>query len=64
VQSNLRQSLRKTHWRLYAFGLTPGRLALRLANGHLPAVLCTSLPKAGTNLVVRALCLHPRCTAG
>lgn len=60
VQPSLPQTLRKTHWRLYAFGLTPGRLPLRLINAGLPGVLCTSLPKAGTNLAVRALCLHPR----
>jgi hypothetical protein len=60
VPANLSQSLRKTYWRLHVFGLTPGRLPLRFSNAGMPRTFCTSIPKAGTNLVVRALCLHPR----
>jgi hypothetical protein len=60
VQAKPLQSLQKTWWQLYAFALTPGRLALRLSNQGQPRVLCTSIPKSGTNLMLRALCLHPR----
>jgi hypothetical protein len=60
VQARLIQPLRKTYWRLHVFGLTPARLPLRVANAGMPRMFCTSIPKAGTNLVVRALCLHPR----
>lgn len=60
LQARLIPSLRKLRWRLYVFGLTPGRLPLRIANAGLPRILCTSIPKAGTNLILRALCLHPR----
>lgn len=47
-------------WTARRFGLTPGKVALRVAAGGLPKVLCISLPKAGTHLAERAVCLHPR----
>ncbi|MHB8437660.1 MAG: sulfotransferase domain-containing protein [Acidimicrobiales bacterium] len=46
-------------WTLHRFGLTPARLPRRVANRAEPRVLCTSIPKAGTHLLERALCLHP-----
>jgi hypothetical protein len=47
-------------WTAQRFGLTPGKVAARLAADGLPKVLCVSLPKAGTHLAERAVCLHPR----
>jgi hypothetical protein len=49
-----------TRWTFDRFGLTPAGLRLRVANPGAPKVLCVSLPKAGTHLIERALCLHPR----
>ena len=42
------------------FGLSPSGLERRIRNRREPRVLCNSLPKAGTHLLERALCLHPR----
>jgi len=47
-------------WTLRRFGLSPHKLAARLGNRLEPPILCVSLPKAGTHLLERALCLHPR----
>jgi hypothetical protein len=46
-------------WNLERFGLTPAKLAARARNRTQPKILCISLPKAGTHLLERALCLHP-----
>jgi len=46
-------------WTLQRFGLTPQKLLARVRNREEPAILCVSLPKAGTHLLERALCLHP-----
>ncbi len=47
-------------WDLERFGLTPSKVWARLANRQEPRIFVTSIPKAGTHLVERALCLHPR----
>lgn len=47
-------------WTLRRFGLSPRKLAVRFGNRGEPPILCVSLPKAGTHLLERALCLHPR----
>ena len=47
-------------WTAQRFGLTPRKLAGRAARAGVPSVLVVSLPKAGTHLVERAVCLHPR----
>lgn len=47
-------------WTLRRFGLTPSSLFRRLGNKLEPRILCVSIPKAGTHLLERALCLHPR----
>jgi hypothetical protein len=52
--------LAKQWWTAERFGLTPRKLAGRAARTGLPRVLVVSLPKAGTHLVERAVCLHPR----
>lgn len=56
---NITRKLRTFHWQMSAFGLSPSRLRLRLF-GNGPRVICTSIPKAGTNLAIRLLCLHPQ----
>jgi len=52
--------LARQAWTLERFGLTPRKLIARATNRREPAILCVSLPKAGTHLLERALCLHPR----
>lgn len=47
-------------WNARRFGLTPSKLRARLTDGTAPKVVSNSLPKAGTHLLERALCLHPR----
>lgn len=47
-------------WTLERFGLTPSKLSRRITDRGAPRVLCVSIPKAGTHLLERALCLHPR----
>ena len=59
----LRARLESTPWDVWTFtrlGLTPSKLRHRFQDRDAPRVLCVSLPKAGTHLVERALCLHPR----
>jgi len=47
-------------WTAQRFGLTPRGLRQRLAPpGRGRPVLCVSIPKSGTHLLERALCLHP-----
>jgi hypothetical protein len=46
-------------WDAQRFGLTPRGLRLRLRSAPGSPLLCNSLPKAGTHLLERALCLHP-----
>lgn len=55
----LSQSVGRGLWTLERFGLTPGKLSLRVRRGVGPRVFCVSIPKAGTHLLERALCLHP-----
>src|SRR5688572_2400184 len=47
-------------WTLQRFGMTPGKLRHRAFDRSAPTVFCDSIPKAGTHLLERALCLHPR----
>jgi hypothetical protein len=53
-------ALARRRWTLERFGLTPRKFVARVRNRTEPRVLCVSLPKAGTHLLERALCLHPR----
>jgi hypothetical protein len=50
----------RLRWQLQRFGLTPPKLVARACNRAEPRVLCLTLPKAGTHLLERVLCLHPR----
>ena len=53
-------SVPRNRWTFERFGLTPSKLVHRLTvRGRSPRVLSVSLPKAGTHLLERALCLHP-----
>ncbi len=53
-------TLRRRVWDLRRFGLAPSDLFRRvLADRERPRVLCVTLPKAGTHLLERLLCLHP-----
>lgn len=54
------KALRKQLWNLQRFGLTPRGLWQRLVPPEVPPVLLVSLPKSGTHLVERALCLWPQ----
>ncbi|TMK84010.1 MAG: hypothetical protein E6G44_10790 [Actinobacteria bacterium] len=56
----LKESLARNWWTLQRFGLSPGKIPLRFRNKAEPRVFCVSIPKAGTHLLERALCLHPR----
>jgi len=47
-------------WTLERFGMTPGKVRHRVADRTAPRVFCDSIPKAGTHLLERAVCLHPR----
>ena len=52
-------SLRHAGWTLERFGFSPGKLKYRMGDADAPRVFCVSIPKAGTHLLERALCLHP-----
>jgi len=54
------REIRSGIWTLQRFGLTPQKVFHRLSNGPAPRILCLCIPKAGTHLLERALCLHPR----
>jgi sulfotransferase 6B1 len=54
------RAMPRNAWTLERFGLTPSKLLRRITDRAAPRVLCVSIPKAGTHLLERALCLHPR----
>jgi sulfotransferase 6B1 len=58
--NSLVESLPRNAWTLERFGLSPQKLRYRVANSGAPRVFTVSIPKAGTHLLERALCLHPR----
>jgi Sulfotransferase domain len=47
-------------WTLGRFGFSPSKAPRRIANPGAPKVYCVSIPKSGTHLLERALCLHPK----
>lgn len=56
-------AIRKTEslvWDIQRFGLTPQKLLARCFNKSEPRIVLISVPKSGTHLVERVLCLHPR----
>lgn len=58
--SSLGAMLARSGWTLDRFGASPKKIPARLFNGRQPKVLSVSIPKSGTHLLERALCLHPR----
>lgn len=47
-------------WDMSRFGLSPYKLTRRITgNKHMPRVIIISMPKAGTHLIERIICLHP-----
>lgn len=54
-----RKYLERRYWDLARFGLTPEKLVRRIRGSSAPPVVFTSIPKAGTHLTERLLCLHP-----
>lgn len=58
--STIARRAQRLSWNAERFGVALGGLANRISNGDTPSVLCNSVPKAGTHLLERALCLHPR----
>lgn len=57
--AGIARSLRKRWWFLHRFGLTPPQVYHRFSNRGRPRILCLTVPKAGTNLLERSLCLSP-----
>jgi len=58
--AGLGRSVPRNLWTLERFGLSPGKLRYRIADPGAPRVFMVSIPKAGTHLLERALCLHPQ----
>lgn len=56
----LRVKLYKKWWDLERFGLTPAKLVRRVVNNNEPKILCVCVPKSGTHMLERALCLYPK----
>jgi len=56
----IQPSIKQNIWTLHRFGLTPNKLFNRLQNGvDTPKIICISIPKSGTHMLERLLCLHP-----
>lgn len=53
-------SLRRWWWDMQRFGFSPAKLATRLRSTEKPKIFCNSIPKSGTHLLERCLCLHPQ----
>ena len=58
--AGLGRSVPRNLWTLERFGLSPGKLRYRISDPGAPRVFMVSIPKAGTHLLERALCLHPQ----
>ena len=58
-RSDLALWLRRRAWDAKRFGLFPSGAKTKLGFGRGPRIVSTSIPKAGSHLVERALCLHP-----
>lgn len=56
---SLTQPLKTQLWNAKRFGLWPDKLVRRLTSSASGRGICISIPKAGTHLLERALCLHP-----
>lgn len=56
----LSRCIDKLAWDFERFGLTPSKLLARVNNSNSPKIFITSIPKCGTHLLERAVCLLPR----
>ena len=56
---SLSKEVAKEWWTLHRFGLTPAKLVRRCVNRNEPKILCVCVPKSGTHMLERALCLYP-----
>ncbi len=59
MKINIKRQWRSWMWNTQRFGVTPGKLWMRLNPPTDVKVFCVSIPKAGTHLLERVLCLHP-----
>lgn len=57
--SSMKKKIQGYLWDLERFGFTPNKFFKRVQNRSLRGVVCNSIPKAGTHLLERSLCLHP-----
>ena len=57
--ADLVEGLQRRWWTVQRFGLSPSKIARRVVDRQAPSVLCVTVPKAGTHLIERVLCLHP-----
>lgn len=55
----MKYGLNRIQGDLLRFGMTPGKLFHRLGCRDYPRVFSISIPKSGTHLLERVLCLHP-----
>lgn len=55
----MRYSVQRFFWDAKRFGITLSKLQLRFAPRELPRITVISVPKSGTHLIERILCLHP-----
>lgn len=53
------QRVHSTHWVLDRFGVTPRKLFRRWSGNNSSSILCITMPKSGTHLLERVLCLYP-----
>jgi Sulfotransferase domain len=60
MTSRVAGPIARGRWTAQRFGLSPAKSRYRVANPGAPKVLCVSIPKSGTHLLERALCLHPK----
>jgi sulfotransferase 6B1 len=60
ASGGLSRELRRRRWTAQRFGFSPGKLLARVTNRDEPRIVCLTVPKSGTHLLERVLCLHPR----
>lgn len=55
----IRKKIESAVWTVQRFGFSPRKLVSRIFDQGLPSIYCVSVPKSGTHLLERALCMHP-----
>lgn len=56
----LQSVIARRWWDARRFGVSPDKWRARLTNRSEPSIFCNAIPKSGTHLIERALCLHPQ----